>query len=80
MPELELALLRSGMEERAAERERCSRCSRTPLVGESIYFYRDASLVCELCRMLERETPLRCQLVHGPAFGHTLRVIDQRAA
>jgi hypothetical protein len=35
---------------------------------------------CELCRALHRERPLASRIVHGPEFGHTLRVIDQRAA
>jgi hypothetical protein len=80
MQELELALLREGIEERTAGRERCARCCRTPLIGERIYHYERGALVCELCRSLETQPPLSAQLVHGPAFGHTIRVIDQRAA
>ena len=80
MQELELALLREGVEERTAARERCARCSRTPLIGERIYRYARGTLVCELCRSLEAQPPLSAGLVHGPAFGHTIRVIDQRAA
>ncbi|HEY1593007.1 MAG TPA: hypothetical protein VGF81_14520 [Solirubrobacteraceae bacterium] len=80
MQELELALLREGIAERTAVRERCARCNRTPLIGERVYRYERATLVCELCRSLEHQPPLSAQLVHGPAFGHTIRVIDQRAA
>jgi ribosomal protein L37AE/L43A len=80
MQDLELALLREGIEERTAERECCARCRRTPLVGERVYRYERGTIVCELCRSLEAGAPLSSQLVHGPAFGHTIRIIDQRAA
>jgi hypothetical protein len=80
MQDLELALLREGIEERTAERERCRRCGRTPLIGERIYRHQLGTMVCELCRALESDASLTSQLVHGPAFGHTIRVVDQRAA
>ena len=80
MQELELALLREGIEERTAGRERCARCSRTPLIGERIYRYERGAIVCELCRSLEPRAPVSSSLVHGPAFGHTIRIVDQRAA
>ena len=80
MQELELALLREGIEERTAECERCARCSRTPLIGERVYRYERGMIVCELCRSQEPRAPVASSLVHGPAFGHTIRVIDQRAA
>lgn len=79
MQALELALLRVGIEERTAERQRCARCERTPLVGERVYRYQGGSLVCELCRSFESISPVSSELVHGPAFGHTIRIIDQRA-
>ncbi len=80
MPELELALLRRGVHELAAECQRCSRCRRTPLVGERVYTYSSGATVCELCRTLERDAPVGSSVVHGPEFGHTMRVSDQRAA
>lgn len=80
MQDLELALLREGIEERTAERERCRRCGRTPLIGERIYRHQHGAMVCELCRALESDASLTSQLMHGPAFGHTIRVVDQRAA
>jgi hypothetical protein len=72
-------LLRHGVDERAAERDRCCRCDRTPLIGERVYSYEHGS-VCELCRSLEPGAALSSQLVHGPMFGHTIRIVDQRAA
>jgi hypothetical protein len=80
MPELELALLRRGIDERAAACERCDRCRRTLLVGEYVHVYDAGRSVCDLCRSRERETPSTVRLVHSPAFGHTIRIIDQRAA
>ena len=37
-------------------------------------------MLCELCRALEPEPPLSSGIVHGPEFGHTMRITDQRAA
>ena len=39
MPELELALLRRGLDELAADCERCRHCGRTPLIGERVWVY-----------------------------------------
>jgi hypothetical protein len=80
MPELELALLRRGIDDRAAAEERCQRCRRTLLVGEHVHVYDGERIVCDLCRSHERKPPATVRLVHGPAFGHTIRIIDQRQA
>jgi hypothetical protein len=80
MQELELALLRNGVQERAAGLDRCWRCARTPLVGERVYAFEGMTLVCELCAALEPGVAVRSRLIHGPAFGHTIRILDQRAA
>ncbi len=80
MLDLELALLRRGLDERLAGSERCTCCHRTPLVGERVYVYESGMIACELCRPAQRNAPLRARLVHGPEFGHTMRIIDQRAA
>ncbi len=79
-PDLELALLRRGLHQMEAVSERCARCQRTPLIGERVYVYDSEEVVCELCREHAREQPSASRLVHGPAFGHTIRVIDQRGA
>ena len=78
MPELELALLRRSIHEISLHRERCARCHRTPLVGERIYTYASGTAICELCKTLEHATPIRSDIVHGPEFGHSLRIIDRR--
>jgi CRISPR/Cas system-associated protein Cas10 (large subunit of type III CRISPR-Cas system) len=80
MAELELALLRRGMDERAGGLETCSHCRRSPLIGEWVYIYERQRVLCELCRSLYREAPSSSHLVHTPAFGNTLRIIDQRPA
>ena len=80
MLDLELALLRRGLDERLAGSERCSCCNRTPLVGERVYVYASGTIACELCRERQHENPVRTRTVHGPEFGHTMRIIDQRAA
>lgn len=78
--DLERALLRRGVDERSAECERCTDCSRTPLIGERLYAYDDGSVRCELCRALSTQRPARSRLIHGPEFGHTMKIADRRAA
>jgi hypothetical protein len=73
---LELELI----DDLAAEFERCHRCRRTLLVGEQVHVYDAERTVCDLCRSLEREPPATVRPVHGPAFGNTIRIIDQRSA
>jgi hypothetical protein len=79
MPEFEFALLRRGLDELAAGSERCGRCNRTPLVGEYVHIYKK-HVLCDLCVELERKPPEGSRLVHGPAYGNSIRIIDQRAA
>jgi hypothetical protein len=78
IPDFELALIRRGVDELAAGRERCGRCRRTPLVGERVYVYDSGAIACELCRSFQRSTPVGSRIVHGPEFGHTMRITDQR--
>jgi hypothetical protein len=80
MPAFELALLRQGVSDLAAGCERCASCRRTPLIGERVYVYEPDSMLCELCRPRRREAPLGSRIVHGPEFGHTMRITDRRAA
>jgi hypothetical protein len=80
MPALERALLRRGMDERSAKREVCALCRRSPLVGERVYLAESGTMLCELCRPRELELGDRCFTIHGPEFGHTLKVPNERAA
>ncbi|MHB8656641.1 MAG: hypothetical protein ACYC91_01605 [Solirubrobacteraceae bacterium] len=80
MPDLELALLRRGVSNLTAGAESCGHCHRRPLIGERVYAYESGAVLCELCRALERRPPSAVRVVHGPEFGHTMKIIDQRAA
>ncbi|MGI8428413.1 MAG: hypothetical protein ACR2OB_03705 [Solirubrobacteraceae bacterium] len=79
MPALELAMMRRSVEQLAAGSERCGECRRTPLIGERVYVYEKGPILCELCRALGEERPLASRTVHGPEFGLTMRITDQRA-
>lgn len=77
---LELHLLRKGVGALAAERHRCADCHRTPLAGERVYLYGDASaVVCELCRALRRREPVASEVVHHCEHGHTVRLTVRAA-
>lgn len=75
---LERALLRRSVAAGPSETDRCRRCRRSPLIGERVYTYASGATVCELCRTFEAAEPEGSHLVHGPAFGNTLRIIDRR--
>jgi hypothetical protein len=82
VPPLEKALLKRSMSEHETRRHRCLHCHRTPLTGERIHVYATAAgerLVCELCRPLRREEPVRSQLMHAPEHERSVR-IARRAA
>ena len=77
-PELEIALLRRGVGRRDAGQERCCGCRRTPLIGETVYLDDRGLVFCELCRALEPDPPRESRVVHGPEFGHTMKLTDRR--
>ena len=77
---LQLVLLRRSSDHFAATCDRCSHCRRTLLAGEQVYDCAQGRLVCELCIAFEDRPPQRSRLVHGPEFGHTIRIVDQRVA
>ena len=82
VPQLEKALLKRSMGEHETRRHRCIHCHRTPLTGERVYFYDTAAgerLVCELCRPLRREPPVRSQLMHAPEHERSVRVAHRAA-
>jgi hypothetical protein len=80
MADLELALMRRGLHGLADTAERCGHCQRTLLVGERVYLFESGAVRCALCRAGERSSPSDSHTIHGPEFGHTLRILDQRAA
>jgi hypothetical protein len=82
VPPLEKALLKRSMGEHETRRHRCVHCHRTPLVGERVYLYDTAAgerLVCELCRPLRREPPVRSQLMHAPEHQRSVRIAHRAA-
>ena len=61
----ELSFVRSSMRALAGAREGCEGCHRTPLVGETVYFFGER-MVCELCRPLRAtRRPTRSEVVHS---------------
>jgi hypothetical protein len=77
-PDFELALLRRSLGDFQAER--CHGCQRAMLIGERVYEYESGAVRCELCRERAHADPIESHRVHGPAFGHSIRIIDRRAA
>jgi hypothetical protein len=78
--DLELALLRAGVDRRIAGGERCRGCRRTPLVGERVFVDERGSVYCALCRPSEDQPMVESRTVRGQEFGHTMRLTDHRAA
>jgi len=77
--DLERVLLRKGVGALVADRERCADCRRTPLIGERIYLYADDQLVCELCRALRRDEPVKSDTVLHSEHGHAVRITVRAA-
>jgi hypothetical protein len=73
-PPLERALLRRSVGTAEARHDRCAHCHRTPLVGELVHLYGGERLVCELCRPLRREPPVRSELMLAPDHERSVRV------
>jgi len=56
----------------AGTREGCAGCHRTPLVGETVYFFGE-QMVCELCKPLRHDEPTRSQVVHSSEHELTVK-------
>jgi hypothetical protein len=68
MPDLAPLLTRLGVHSGAGDARRCSRCRRTPLVGELMHTFESGRSLCELCaaRLPEADrTPVRSERVHA---------------
>ena len=68
----ELDFVRPSVRALEGARRGCAQCGRTPLVGETVYFYGER-MVCELCRRLRDDDPGREQLVHSAEHELTVR-------
>jgi hypothetical protein len=77
-PDFELALLRRSLG--GFEAESCDGCHRAMLIGERVYEYESGAVRCALCRERAHADVIESHRVHGPAFGHSIRIIDRRAA
>ena len=79
--QLERRLLRQGVDALEEDRNRCSGCGRSPLIGESVHRYegRVRGILCELCRALRSEPPVASDVVRHFERGHAVRVIARAA-
>jgi hypothetical protein len=68
-------LLHRSVARLTADREVCSVCRRTPLVGERIHLYSNGAQACSLCRDTKREQPERSLLVHHSEWGHAVKPV-----
>jgi hypothetical protein len=79
-PDLEMALLRRSLGGLAETIEHCDGCHRAMLIGERVYEYDSGEVRCALCQDREVSSPADSHTVHGPAFGHSIRVLDRRVS
>jgi hypothetical protein len=79
--QLERVLLRRGLGELEANRDRCADCGRTPLTGEHVHVYADPQqrIICELCRAHREDAPLASELVRHCEHGHAVRLMARAA-
>jgi hypothetical protein len=73
LPDLGRRLLHKGVARLAADRDTCSVCHRTPLVGERVHIYANGTLACALCRHSKAGEPERTMLVHHSEWGHAVK-------
>jgi hypothetical protein len=78
--DLELALLRKGVDALRTGRHTCADCGRTPLIGERMYRFHRHGAVCALCRPQRRTEPDEVELVRHSELGHTVRRVLRPAA
>lgn len=76
-PDLSLRLLRKSVDRLAAERDCCSECHRTPLVGERVARYANGTLACALCMDHKRGEIDRVELVHHSEWGHAVKPLSR---
>jgi len=73
--DLSRRLLHTGMARMTEERDTCSVCHRTPLVGERVHHYADDTLCCSLCVATRSEPAQSSSLVHHSEWGHAVKPI-----
>lgn len=62
---IEAALLKGAVGALTHDRAACHRCRRTPLVGERVYRFERAAVICELCRPAQAGEPVSSELVRS---------------
>jgi len=73
LTDLNLRLLRKGVDRLEAQRDSCSVCHRTPLVGEHVARYANGTLACALCVGAKGGEIERVELVHHSEWGHAVK-------
>ncbi|HWK25664.1 MAG TPA: hypothetical protein VNS09_03830 [Solirubrobacter sp.] len=68
----ELSFVRSSMRALSDSRSGCAHCGRTPLVGETVFFFAER-MVCELCKPLRDDAPDRSEVVHSSEYELTVK-------
>ncbi len=68
----ELNFVRRSMRALSAARQGCLHCRRTPLIGETVFFF-DERMVCELCKPLRTDEPQRSEVVHSSEHELTVK-------
>ena len=72
--DLSRRLLRKGVDRLAAQRDTCSVCHRTPLVGERVARHTNGSMTCPLCVDRRKGAEIeRLELVLHSELGHAVR-------
>ena len=79
-PDFSRWLLHKGVRRLAADRDTCSVCHRTPLVGERVALYSNGTIACALCRTTKGGEPERIMLVHHSELGHAVKPLARIAA
>jgi hypothetical protein len=79
--QLEMLLLKRGLGALEADRACCADCGRTPLTGERVHAFagRRTVVVCELCRLRRRESPIASEVVRHCGHGHAVRLTARAA-
>jgi hypothetical protein len=80
LPSLELRLLRKSVDALAGDRDVCSDCRRTPLVGEHVAVFPRGEIVCALCATAHGGQPERVELVLHSELGHAVKPAVRLAA
>jgi hypothetical protein len=77
---LHLALMRRSLPELANDSELCDDCGRRLLLGERVYEFESGAHCCQLCRAQRGGEAISVHVVHSPAFGRAIRIVERRSS